>query len=74
VRTLGRDLITDGVASRERDIGVVLVAGAGASCAFGVNGKPMPLMGDWSLPDLMRHLARGAVPSECANAFPAPAR
>jgi hypothetical protein len=26
----------------------VLVTGAGASRAFGVNGKPMPLMGDWS--------------------------
>ena len=42
------DLITGGVASRERDIDVVLVTGAGASRAFGVNGKPMPLMGDWS--------------------------
>lgn len=42
------DLITGGVAARERDIDVVLVTGAGASRAFGVNGKPMPLMGDWS--------------------------
>jgi len=41
-------VITGGVGSRERDIDVVLVTGAGASCAFGVNDKPMPLMGDWS--------------------------
>lgn len=32
------DLITGGVASREGDIDVVLVTGAGASRAFGVNG------------------------------------
>jgi hypothetical protein len=43
-----KDLITGGVASRERDVDVVLVTGAGASRALGVNGKPMPLMGDWS--------------------------
>jgi hypothetical protein len=39
--------------SLERDIDVVLVTGAEASRAFGVNGKPMPLMDDW--PD---HLVR----------------
>lgn len=50
------DLVSGGVPSRERDIGVVLVTGAGASRAFGVNGKPMPLMGDWS-DDLVRKLA-----------------
>jgi len=43
-----KDLITGGVASRERDVDVVLVTGAGASRAFGVNAKPMPLMSDWS--------------------------
>jgi hypothetical protein len=37
-------LITGGVAPQERDIDVVLVTGAGASRAFGVNGKPLPLM------------------------------
>lgn len=42
------DLITAGAATAERDIDVVLVTGAGASRAFGVNGVPMPLMGDWS--------------------------
>ncbi len=46
------DLVTGGVPAGERDIDididVVLVTGAGASRAFGVNGKPMPLMGDWS--------------------------
>ena len=31
-----------------RDIDVVLVTGAGASCAFGVNQTRLPLMGDWS--------------------------
>jgi hypothetical protein len=41
-------LITSGPGSGERDIDVVLVTGAGASRAFGVNGEPMPLMGDWS--------------------------
>jgi hypothetical protein len=46
-------LITGGIAPQERDIDVVLVTGAGASRAFGVNGKPMPLMGDWS-----NHLVR----------------
>jgi hypothetical protein len=34
--------------SRERDIELVMVTGAGASREFGVNGVRMPLMGDWS--------------------------
>jgi hypothetical protein len=42
------DLITGGIATRERDIDVVLVTGAGASRAFGVNGTAMPLMSDWA--------------------------
>jgi len=42
------DLITGNVAPRERDIDVVLVTGAGASRAFGVNDAPMPLMADWA--------------------------
>jgi hypothetical protein len=42
------NLITAGAATSERDIDVVLVTGAGASRTFGVNGVPMPLMGDWS--------------------------
>ena len=32
----------------ERDIDLVLVTGAGASCAFGVNGTSLPLMATWS--------------------------
>lgn len=43
-----RDLITSGVPAAERDIDVVLVTGAGASCPFGVNGTVLPLMGDWA--------------------------
>lgn len=39
----------------ERDIELVLITGAGASRAFGVN-KPMPLMGDW-VADLVKRLA-----------------
>jgi hypothetical protein len=42
------DLITGSIAQQERDIDVVLVTGAGASRAFGVNGVPMPLMSDWA--------------------------
>jgi hypothetical protein len=42
------DLITGGIATQERDIDVVLVTGAGASRAFGVNGTFMPLMSDWA--------------------------
>jgi hypothetical protein len=42
------DLITGGTVTQERDIDVVLVTGAGASRAFGVNGTLMPLMGDWA--------------------------
>jgi len=33
---------------RERDIDLVLIAGAGASREFGLQGKKLPLMGDWS--------------------------
>jgi hypothetical protein len=33
---------------RERDIELVLVTGAGASCAFGINNTNFPLMSDWS--------------------------
>ena len=44
----GADLLTGGVAAQERDIDVVLVTGAGASRAFGVNGTLMPLMNDWA--------------------------
>lgn len=32
----------------ERDIDYVLITGAGASCAFGINGGRLPLMGDWA--------------------------
>lgn len=42
------DLVTGSVTMQERDIDVVLVTGAGASRAFGVNGVPMPLMTDWA--------------------------
>lgn len=34
--------------TNERDIDLVLVTGAGASCAFGVNGTSLPLMATWS--------------------------
>lgn len=47
------DLLTSGMPSQERDVDVVLVTGAGASRAFGVNGVPMPLMSDWA-----EHLVR----------------
>jgi hypothetical protein len=50
-------LITSTAGSRERDIDVVMVTGAGASRAFGVNGHPMPLMNDWS-DHLVRKLAQ----------------
>jgi len=33
---------------QERDIDLVLVTGAGASREFGLQGKPLPLMADWS--------------------------
>jgi SIR2-like domain len=42
------DLISPRRQAGERDIDIVLVTGAGASCAFGVNGTRLPLMGDWS--------------------------
>lgn len=42
------DLITGGIAPGHRGIDMVLVTGAGASKTFGMNGVPMPLMGDWS--------------------------
>lgn len=42
------ELVTGGISQQERDIDVVLVTGAGASRAFGVNGVPMPLMSDWA--------------------------
>jgi hypothetical protein len=42
------DLISPRRQAGERDIDIVLVTGAGASCAFGVNGTHLPLMGDWS--------------------------
>ena len=32
----------------DRDLDLVLVTGAGASCSFGVKGTPLPLMSDWS--------------------------
>lgn len=41
----------------ERDIDLVLVTGAGASRAFGINNKPLPLMEDWSH-DLVQRLRR----------------
>jgi hypothetical protein len=41
------DLITGGLPPRDRDIDLVLVTGAGASCAFGVKGTRLPLMSDW---------------------------
>jgi hypothetical protein len=47
-RSSKTDLITGGIAAQERDIDVVLVTGAGASRAFGVNGTSMPLMSDWA--------------------------
>src|SRR5947209_4345186 len=43
----------------ERDIDVVLVTGAGASCAFGVNNTRLPLMGDWSNELIKRLSERG---------------
>lgn len=54
--SLKRDLITAAAPADDRDIDVVLVTGAGASCPFGVNGKPLPLMGDWA-DHLVRKLA-----------------
>ncbi|HUD38467.1 MAG TPA: hypothetical protein VMR14_16320 [Streptosporangiaceae bacterium] len=50
-------LITRGAGTRERDIDVVLVTGAGASQAFGVNDTLMSLMNDWS-DHLVRKLAQ----------------
>jgi hypothetical protein len=50
-------LITSTAGARVRDIDVVLVTGAGASRAFGVNDTPMPLMNDWS-DHLVRKLAQ----------------
>jgi hypothetical protein len=35
-------------ADQERDIGLVLITGAGASCAFGVNQTQLPMMREWS--------------------------
>jgi hypothetical protein len=40
----------------DHDIDLVLVTGAGASCAFGYDGARLPLMGDWSK-DLVGRLA-----------------
>ena len=34
--------------ARERDIDFVLIAGAGASCAFGAGDTQLPMMGDWA--------------------------
>lgn len=48
------------MAETERDIDLVLVTGAGASCSFGVNNTRLPLMGDWSN-DLVQRLSEKGI-------------
>jgi hypothetical protein len=43
----------------DRDIDLLLLTGAGASCGFGTQGRPLPLMGDWAK-DIYGHLLKDA--------------
>ena len=43
----------------ERDIDLLLLTGAGASCGFGTQGRTLPLMGDWAK-DIFGHLLKDA--------------
>lgn len=45
--------MASGTGDTERDIDLVLITGAGASTAFGVNGGRLPMMREWS--DLLVH-------------------
>lgn len=50
--------MASGTGDTEHDIDLVLITGAGASTAFGVNGGRLPMMREWS--DLLVHKLAGA--------------